>query len=623
MCGITGFFSPSAYLSRGELQETIAPMVKAITHRGPDSDGSYVDSNCGLALGHTRLSIIDRSSAGEQPMTSFDKRFIIVFNGEIYNAPDLRNRLPNPDFPGHSDTRILLELIASQGLAATLPTLNGMFAMAVWDCENRQLSLARDPLGKKPLYYTKDSSLILFGSELHSLRAHPQFDATLNASSAARFLQKSYVPGPDTIYQKVKQLPAGTFLTFTKSHLEPAPQAYWSMAELHRKPLSAPEDPLSATLEVAQTAVRRRLLSDAPLGAFLSGGIDSGLVVGLMTREMNPSSIQTFALGFEEKRYNEAPHARAVADHLGTDHHEFILTPKLALETIPELSGIYDQPFGDTSQLPTVLLSRFTKKHVTVALSGDGGDELFGGYNRYFKTLALFAKQSKSPLLSQLARSLPLPPQELLPSLARSMARLRVQTPTELLEVQSTRILNPCKLIPEASPLSLPPTLSPSSRSPLEDLLLHDILTWLPDDILVKVDRASMSCALEVRSPLLDRELLELAWNIPISQRTSSSNPKHLLKTLLSEFVPPSIFERPKSGFAVPLAPWLSGPLRDWAESQFSTSALSNNPILDPRATRSLWQGFLKSPKKLSRPLWNVLMLQAWFNEQSKSASRC
>lgn len=617
MCGITGFFSPTNTLRSEELREILQPMIQAIRHRGPDAEGLFIDQSSGICLGHARLSVIDPTEAGAQPMTSQDRRYTIVFNGEIYNAPKLRELLPNPNFEGHSDTRILLELIASQGLVPSLQKLEGMFAFALWDHVENELILARDPLGKKPLYYGKHQNTFLFASELSSLRIHPDFEAALDPDAAALFLQKSYLPGPKSIYKGIHKLPPGHFTRITADNLTPTPQTYWSLSDLHQRDPIPPDNPAEACLKTISSAVEKRLISDVPFGAFLSGGIDSSLIVSLMCQQLPPSSIQTFALGFQEERYNEAPHARKIADHLGTQHHELILTPEKALETLPALIDVYDEPFADTSQLPTLILSRFTRQHVTVALSGDGGDELFGGYNRYFKILSLLANRKSYPGQKPLNALLSLIPQQKLPALARSLARQRSRNPIELLNTQSSRILNPHQFIPSASQFSPPAQAPPSNRSDLEDLLYHDITTWLTDDILVKVDRASMSCGLEVRSPLLDKELIELAWNIPIEARTSSENPKHLLKTLLESYVPRELFDRPKSGFAVPIAPWLTGPLRDWAEEQFSPSALAKNPILDPKAANSLWQGFLKSPKKLSRPIWNLLMLQAWTNANS------
>ena len=662
MCGIAGFQSRRAQHPPDSLRRITQAMIATLAHRGPDDSGVWIDPEAGLALGHRRLSILDLSAAGRQPMVSSCERYVITYNGEIYNFPELRQQLEQHGhaFRGHSDTEVLLAAIARWGVAEVLPRLNGMFAFAVWDRQRRHLTLARDRAGKKPLYYgwCRDQSFV-FGSELKALRAHPDFDPEVDRNTLGLFVQYSWIPAPYSIYAHVRQLPAGTVLTLTPDSVPGAiePEAYWSAREVaerrSRAVVPTSLDAATDTLEgLLRAAVTRRMIADVSLGAFLSGGIDSSAVVALM-QSVSTKPVQTFAIGYHEAEYNEAEYAKAVARHLKTDHTELYVTPADSLDVIPKLPTLYDEPFADYSQIPTYLVSRLARQKVTVALSGDGGDELFGGYGDYVKHLKdwqsqqivwqhcpMFVRRGLAGLMSSLGqggRRLFGPTQLAHPTADR--LRAKVAKKLSKLEKRGRRILpyesgaelharlwarvqHADELVLGARPV--PSALTDSSRwaavsDPLLGMMFVDFVTYLADDILTKVDRASMGVSLEVRCPLLDPAIIEFAWSVPSSMRIGPSGGKQILRNLLARHVPKELFERPKKGFNVPIAAWLRGPLRDWAEALLDPQRLREEGFLEAQAVRQIWQEHLSGRRSHAFLLWSLIMFQAWYDAWGRS----
>lgn len=623
-------------------------MALAVAHRGPDDSGVWTDPESGIALAHRRLSIIDVSPAGHQPMLSADGRYAIVYNGEIYNFAELRTELESmgqaPTWRGHSDTEVLLAAISALGLKAALERCVGMFALALWDREDRVLRLARDRLGEKPLYYGWAGETFLFGSELKALRAHPRWHADIDRGALALFMRHGYVPDPYSIYAGFSKLAPGYVLTLQPRTREPQLDIFWSAKQVAQRgaadPLPHNTNALMATLDsTLGDAVRRQMVADVPLGAFLSGGIDSSTVVALMQAQ-STRPVKTFTIGFHEQGYDEARHAAAVARHLGTDHTELYVTPQQALDVIPLLPAIYDEPFADSSQIPTWLVSRLARQHVTVALSGDGGDELFGGYNRYLFTQQLWSRISRLPAAARrvIARALV----ALSPSRWNSIARpflpfapnyFRTGLPGDkihklagVLSHGSADSLYHELVSQWANPLQTvradyePQTVlgAPGSvglADPVARMMLLDLLTYLPGDILTKVDRAAMSVSLETRIPLLDHRVVELAWRIPHTAKIDRSEPKSLLRKVLYQYVPQELVDRPKMGFGVPVDHWLRGALRNWAEDLLSESSLARDGYLNPMPIRQRWQEHLSGQRSWHYPLWNVLMFQAWLRE--------
>jgi asparagine synthase (glutamine-hydrolysing) len=630
-------------------------MTDAVAHRGPDDSGVWIDPDAGLAFGHQRLSIIDLSEAGRQPMVSACGRYVITYNGEIYNFRGLRAELEQLGhvFRGHSDTEVLLAALVEWDVADTLGRLNGMFALALWDRRERRLTLARDRTGKKPLYYGWCGNNFLFGSELKALRCHPAFDPTIDRDALGLFIQYSWMPAPYSIYTAIRQLPAGTTLRVEASDGpgDVRPENYWSAREVAvrcgREPAhTSLEAATDALEEVLREAVACRMIADVDLGAFLSGGIDSSTVVALM-RSVSNKPVQTFSIGYNEARYNEAEYAKAIAEHLGTDHTELYVTPGDCLEVIPRLATLYDEPFADYSQIPTYLVSRLARQKVTVALSGDGGDELFGGYKDYPKNLRDWERRSAiwrccPPTLrrglASLITDLSQTGQRMLrvdgpASGGASVLRARLAKKLEKLEKRGGRVVvsDSCaalhaslrawvvradELVLGARPVATGLT-DPSGwadvSDPLLSMLLVDFTNYMADDILTKVDRASMGVGLEVRCPLLDPRVIELAWSLPSSMRMGPKGGKHILRNLLARHVPRELFERPKQGFSVPLEEWLRGPLRDWAETLLDERRLREEGYFRPRAVRQIWQDHLLG-RRSRRPvlLWSLLTFQAW-----------
>jgi asparagine synthase (glutamine-hydrolysing) len=625
-------------------------MTSALAHRGPDDFGYWCQRDVGLALGQRRLSIVDLSPAGHQPMRSASGRYEIIFNGEIYNHRAVRSELEaaglGAAWRGHSDTETLLAAIEAWGLQRALQRCVGMFALALWDRESRRLSLARDRAGEKPLYYGRSGSAFLFGSELKALQAHPAFRGEVDRGCLALFLRHCYVPEPLSIFKGIQRLPAGTILEVNQDGSYASPVPYWSFESLVAAGQSEPfrgtdQEATDALDRLLAEAVRIQMEADVPLGAFLSGGIDSSLVVALMQRQ-STRRVRTFTIGFSEREYDESAHARAVAQHLGTDHTELRVTPAESMAVIPRLAQIYDEPFADSSQIPTFLVAQLARQHVTVSLSGDAGDELFGGYNRYvWATRVWGAGRMLGPLRGIGARSLrALTPETwtrllsygkpLLPSRWRAaqpgdkvhrVADLLDCSRPELYRLLVSHWANPGQVVMRATEPASPLTQLMNRTGALgfeEQMMWWDFMTYLPGDILVKVDRAAMAVSLETRVPLLDHRVIEFAWSLPLHMRVRAGEGKWLLKQLLSRYVPRALFQRPKTGFGVPLDSWLRGPLRDWAEALLDESRLRRDGFLNPQPIRQAWLDHLSGRRNRAYWLWDVLMFQSWWDEQQR-----
>jgi asparagine synthase (glutamine-hydrolysing) len=636
MCGITGFMYSSVQSSAEELSAIATRMSDSLSHRGPDDSGVFSDPEFGVALGHRRLSILDLSEQGQQPMISADGRYVLVYNGEIYNYQELQTDLNQKGvrFRSHSDTEVLLEAIAAWGMRETLDRLNGMFAFAIWDRKERQLTLVRDRLGIKPLYYGWFGSCFLFGSELKSLRQHPSFQGKIDRNALALFLENGYIVAPHSIYQRVSKLRPGHYLTVSPGSSNSCesssqPQCWWSLRDVIEragKPTQviSYEEKLDMLRERLSDSVRRRLVADVPVGTFLSGGIDSSLVTAL-AQQVSSNPVKAFTIGFQEAKYDESKHAQRIADHLGVEHVMRQVTAAEARDVIPQLSGMYDEPFADSSQIPTHLVSRIARKEVTVCLSGDGGDELFCGYDRY-------------PYIDRIRRKIVWLPQSVRAPLARMYRRIRSRlrrrnrTSSLLEQVCSTRsdwelysILNRHweiggEVVIGGDSNRVTTHLEhywSGERSFMEAASAFDAVTYLPDDILTKVDRASMAIALEARTPVLDHRVVELAWMFSFEDKFHHGSGKHPLRAILNEFVPRELFNRPKMGFGIPLGDWLRGPLREWAEDLLSEERLLREGWFNPRPIRVRWEEHLNGKLNWQYPLWNVLMFQAWLQEQT------
>ena len=652
MCGIAGFLT----LEEPDNPFAIATrMADAIVHRGPDSTGVWGDKAAGVMLAHRRLAILDLTQAGAQPMMSACGRYVIVFNGEVYNFESLRIELKKagaaPHWRGRSDTEVIVAAIATWGLEAALKQFVGMFAFALWDRENRTLSLARDRLGEKPLYYGWSGKSFLFGSELKALRVHPSCVSEINRDAITLLLRHNTIPAPHSIYRGIHKLPPGTFVNLTEqdaaTRKQPSPVMYWSarsVAESRQRDQFQDSDAQAETeLErLLSEAVGGQMVSDVPLGAFLSGGIDSSTVVALMQTQSSPR-VRTFTIGFDEAGYNEAEHARAVARHLGTDHTELYVTPRDAMDVIPNLAAIYDEPFADPSQIPTVLVSRLARQHVTVCLSGDGGDELFGGYNRHYWVHNLWGKFGwmPRPLKAALVGALTtLPPtawNAVFKQLGRLVpARLRYATmgdklhkAAEILDQRSPDDIyqglvshwnNPARLVPGSRE---PATLftDPSHRPDLPDFEHHmmymDQTTYLPDDILTKLDRAAMAVSLETRVPFLDHRIVEFAWSLPLAMKIRHGQGKWLLRQVLYRHVPKELIDRPKMGFGIPIDHWLRGSLKPWAAALIEPGRLAREGFFDPAPIQRKWDEHQAGRRNWSYHLWSVLMFQAWLDRMT------
>ncbi len=642
MCGIAGFLSGSTRHGwTAEAPRWARAMGDALRHRGPDGHGEWLDMEAGVALAHRRLAIVDLSPAGHQPMVSADGRWCLVFNGEVYNhlalRADLEAQGQAPAWRGHADTETLLAAVSAWGLAATLQRLVGMFAIALWDRAARELTLVRDRLGEKPLYYGVQRGQLLFGSELKALQAHPAFEATLDPRAVALMLQHGYVPTPWSIYAGIWKLPPGCHVTWRPGQTAvPEPVAYWSVSEQAQAgaqtPLQLSDAEAEDTLDgLLRQSIAGQRMADVPLGAFLSGGIDSSLTVAVM-QSLSPQPVRSFTIAMPDAGFDESAHARAVAAHLGTQHTELMVTAQDAQAVIPHLPTLYCEPFADASQVPTFLVSQLARQHVTVSLSGDAGDELFGGYDRYRWAqriaqvplglrracgagLCALPAEAWAAMLSPVARWLPRELRE--GDRAERLRKLATVLGAENNDAVYAQMVafwpeggNPVRgvqRLPTAFTEAPPAGLGFEQR-----MMLLDLRSYLPDDILVKVDRAAMAASLETRVPLLDHRLVEFALRLPLHQKMRGGQGKWLLRQVLSRYVPRPLFERPKMGFGIPIHDWLRGPLRDWAEHLLDAGRLQSGGLIDPAPVRQLWLEHLARRNDWGYRLWPVLMFEAW-----------
>jgi len=637
MCGIVGYWD-----KKGANESVVGRMAMRIQHRGPDDAGVFLNNEGNLALAHRRLSIIDLTPAGHQPMISPCGRFTLVYNGEIYNHEVLRAVLEDEgghfDWRGHSDTETLLAALRHWGVERALQQLNGMFAFALWDKAERTLFLVRDRMGEKPLYYGHNGSAFLFGSELKSLTAHPDWQGSIDRNALTLYMRYNYVPTPWSIYQGISKLPPAHFVAVREAgQVVSEPQCYWDLGQVAESSAAdakgAPEQFIDELDGLLRDAILRRMAADVPLGTFLSGGLDSTTVAALMQAQ-SARPVKTFTIGFHEKGYNEAVHAKAVAKHLGTDHTELYVSPEEAMAVIPRLPAIWDEPFSDSSQIPTLLVSELARKHVKVSLSGDGGDELFCGYNRYTKgyqvwrTLCLLP----GPLRQLLGVMIQALPGAKLESLVQSLSRshpapqfeghltkladvLKVRTGDSYFHRLVSHWKNPAAVVRggvEPPTIFDTPERLPKLPGLRERMMYMDSLTYLPDDILTKVDRASMAVSLEARVPLLDHRVVEFAWKVPMSLKYRGGKGKWLLREVLYRYVPRELMERPKMGFGVPIEHWLRNPLREWVEELLGEKRLGEEGFFDPVPIRKMWNEHVSGNRRWHYYLWDVLMFQAW-----------
>ncbi len=646
MCGIAGFYN-----SKGQgldWQGCLERMKDVLIHRGPDDSGVWMDREAGIGLAHRRLSILDLSPEGHQPMPSASGRFVIVFNGEIYNFEALRAQLPQTNWRGHSDTEVILEAIEHWGLEKAVSRFIGMFAFALWDRKERKLHLVRDRLGIKPLYYGWQGDSFLFASELKAFKEHPDFKNEIDRNALTLFLRNNYLPSPFSIYKGIGKLQPGHILTLDGNRPQAGPKthAFWSAKEVAEQGAAQPftgsdEEAIAHLDAILRDAVKLRMIADVPLGAFLSGGIDSSTVVALMQAQ-SKDPVKTFSIGFHEESHNEAKDAKKVAQHLGTDHTELYVTPEEARNVIPRLPTLYDEPFSDASQIPTFLVSQLAKQKVTVSLSGDGGDELFAGYGRYAVGHRVWEKVRRFPawsrgIVAHILKSvspgnwnrLAAPFGSLLPSgiklenLGHNVHTfsgfLQAGTPKEIYRILMSHYQDPASLVKNS--------MEPATRHSngwntdsvphfMERMMLLDTVTYLPDDILTKVDRASMGVSLEARVPLLDHRVVETAWRMPLHLKVRDGQSKWLLRQVLYQYVPKQLIERPKRGFGVPVGAWLRGPLREWAEDLLHADRLNAEGFFNPEPIHNIWAQHLANKGDWQYLLWDVLMFQAWLSEQ-------
>ena len=649
MCGITGFYNNSILKSN----HIITLMGQSMFRRGPDDSGSWYDPTSGIAFAHQRLSIIDLSKAGHQPMHSSSGQLVITYNGEIYNHLEIRKELKrintNIRWQSNSDTETLIESLECWGTEVTLKKLDGMFAFAVWDKKNRRLTLARDRIGEKPLYYgwqgKNENKTFLFGSELKALKTHPNFIGEINRSSIALQLRYNYIPDPYSIYKNIHKLLPGHYLQLSENHLRKNllsnPKPYWSLSKIvvdgKENQLKTSDVEIKEDLEQhLQSSIKKQMISDVPLGAFLSGGTDSSTVVALM-QSQSSRAVNTFTIGFNENDYNEAINAKKIAQHLGTNHTELYVSSKTAMDVIPKLPNIYDEPFSDSSQIPTFIVSQLAKQHVKVALSGDGGDELFCGYNRYTISNKLwnilrFTPLALKKILASGIQSISTQNwnkiSKFLPGLDRYVNFgdkihkganvLNSKTIFELYHKLCSHWHNSTEVVikSEKFETSMNKFNIESKRFNIqEQMMALDLTTYLPNDILVKVDRAAMSSSLETRVPLLDHKLIEYVWKIPHSLKFRHGQGKWILKEILRQYVPKNLTETPKMGFAVPINDWLRGPLKDWAENLLNEKRLQEENYFNSKFIRNKWNEHLSGKRDWQYDLWDVLMFQAWIDE--------
>lgn len=644
MCGIAGFVGSSWRDRSEEVCHHLHRMGDAIAHRGPDATGYWYDPSVGLGLVHRRLAIVDLTATGAQPMVSANGRYVFILNGEIYNHREIRNRLPGP-WRGVSDTEVLLSAIQEWGLKRALEASVGMFAFALWDKSGQNLTLGRDRLGEKPLYFgwlgTGAKRTFAFASELAALRAHPAFEAEIDRSSLVSYLRYNNVGGARSIYASIEKLLPGRLLTVGLDD-RVREDAYWRTESVFERgrvePLHLTDEAAANSLEeILGTAVAQQMVADVPIGAFLSGGVDSSLIVALAQKK-STRPVRTFSIGFDSEQFDESHHARAVAEHIGTDHTELMVTAKEALDVIPELPRIYSEPFADSSQVPTFLLAKLARQNVTVALSGDGGDELFGGYNRYSFTHSAWDRIASipRPLRCAAANAIEAFSPQTIDSLsnmlglsnkwlrvgekAQKVAKvLLANDDFQLYKSFVSQWTKPEDLVVGARADESDANIGWLDRSKLgsvELIMARDIVGYLPDDILTKVDRAAMAVSLETRVPMLDHHVVDFAWRLNLSHKLRNGTTKWLLRKVLYRHVPKALIERPKSGFAIPVGEWLRGPLRDWAESLIDERRLRQEGYFHPLPIRKAWAEHLKGRRDYSQNIWIVLMFQAWLDHQ-------
>lgn len=631
MCGLSGFLFPGG--NGPEAESILRKMTHSLEHRGPDDSGIWCDHDAGINLGHTRLAILDVSPLGHQPMISTGGRFVITYNGEIYNHQEIRGKLAasGATFRGNSDTETLVESIAAWGVKRTIKQCIGMFAFAVWDRQERELWLGRDRLGIKPLYYGFAGKTIVFGSELKALMAHSDFKRQIDPNALSLYFRHGYIPSPHCIFKKTYKLEPGSLLKFKASSLSgetlPTPDKYWDLCSIWKqgelRPYKNDAEAATSDLEALLTdAVGLRMLSDVPLGAFLSGGIDSSTIVALMQKQ-SPKPIKTFSIGFEDKELNEAEHAKAIAHHLGTDHTSIYITARTMRDIIPDIPTFWDEPFADSSQIPTYCVSQLTRRDVTVCLSGDGGDELFAGYSRYGWANTWNSINKMPPVLRRMAKSLKhLPPSffnilgPIGPKIHWRLDALGMQTFQEYY-----RYFVSTNKAPDSFVLSSkePQTALTSDQFSISDdttrqMTLWDTAMYLPDDILTKVDRASMAVSLEARVPLLDHRVVEFAASLPSTMKVRDGLQKWILRQVLYKHVPRKLVERPKQGFAVPLQQWLSNDLRDWCEDLLDPTTIAAQGYIDSEQVASMWHRFKSGEHIWCHQLWQILMFQSWLS---------
>jgi len=641
MCGIAGFWQTKR---QAEIPaEILLRMGNALKHRGPDDSGVFYDDSTGVGLVHRRLSILDLSPAGHQPMASHSGRYLIIFNGEVYNFEEIRKELgPEHAWRGHSDTEVMLEAFGRWGVESAVRRFVGMFAFALWDHSERKLFLVRDRLGIKPLYYGWVEGQFVFASELKAIRQYPGFQAQIDRNVLALYMRHNYVPAPHCIYQGISKLNAGCILALSGPQEQPVVKQYWAATEVAkeglRSPADGPEKEIIGQLErKLAEAVKLRMISDVPLGAFLSGGIDSSTVVALM-QSQSARPVKTFTIGFHEDAYNEANHAKAIAAHLGTDHTELYVTPQEALNVVPLLPAMYDEPFADVSQVPTYLVSKLARQSVTVSLSGDGGDELFGGYGRYFlmKRVWNSMRPFPKPLRQAVARMIASVPPETIDKMykvasplvprnkrafpmgdkAHKLAGVLGAESQERIYMHAlTHWENPAAVVNGAhEPETVRRFVQEAQWLPSmeEAMMLTDTVHYLPDDILTKVDRASMAVSLEARVPILDHRVVEFAWRLPMRFKIRDGKGKWALRQVLYKYVPAAMIERPKMGFGVPIDSWLRRELRDWAEDLLSVESLERHGLFNIEAIRTKWQEHTSGSRNWQYLLWDVLVFQDW-----------
>ncbi len=648
MCGIAGFFGAPGARSIDEMRSITKRMTDAMIHRGPDDDGVWADSDTGIALGHRRLSILDLSPLGHQPMQSADGRYMIVFNGEIYNFQELRAELEphGHTYRGHSDTEVMLAAFCQWGVVEATRKFNGMFAFALWDRQDRVLHLARDRMGEKPLYYGWIGDTLVFGSELKVLKPFPGFTGEVNRGAIAGLLNLNYIPDPHCIYQGLHKLPPAGLLTWNGSPQHPQPGLYWDVRAAIETSIKDPytgsdQDAVDELEKLIMDAVKIRMISDVPLGAFLSGGVDSSTIVAAMQAQSN-KPVRTFTIGFNEKDYNEAIFAKEVATHLGTDHTEMYVTPKDALDVIPNIPHMFDEPFSDYSQIPTYLVSKIARQHVTVSLSGDAGDELFTGYERYFVGKSIQDRLRPMPkavrkglaaamtvLQPSTINTLLTPARKLLPKkyqhvsvgdkLHKLAEVLRTDDPVHMYHNLVAHWKHPEQVViggHQPATALTDHTGWPDVPDFSHRMMALDMETYLPSDILVKVDRAAMAVSLEGRIPLLDPRIIDFAWRLPLSMKQRGNKGKWVLRQVLYKHVPERLIDRPKMGFSVPIGTWLRGELKDWAESLLDESRLKREGYFHPAPIRQKWEEHQKGHRNWQYYLWDVLMFQAWLEKQ-------